>query len=79
MFLTGQNEISGFCRKLEGRYGKKALEDRKKRRIGRDAGRGPVDVEEERKTVSANQGERFKVVFLPAIYMDCSGCGSGGC
>ena len=32
MFLTGQNEITGACRKLEARYGAKALEERKRRR-----------------------------------------------
>ncbi|KAJ3521662.1 hypothetical protein NM688_g8987 [Phlebia brevispora] len=32
IFLTGQNEISGVCRKLEARYGAKALAERKKRR-----------------------------------------------
>ncbi|KAI0724370.1 P-loop containing nucleoside triphosphate hydrolase protein [Cerioporus squamosus] len=30
IFLTGQNEITGVCRKLEARYGKKALEERRK-------------------------------------------------
>ena len=32
IFLTGQNEISGVCRKLEGRYGKNAILARKRRR-----------------------------------------------
>ncbi|KAG1852016.1 P-loop containing nucleoside triphosphate hydrolase protein [Suillus tomentosus] len=32
IFLTGQNEIQGVCKKLEARYGRKALEARKKRR-----------------------------------------------
>lgn len=32
IFLTGQNEIIGVCKKLEARYGKSALETRKKRR-----------------------------------------------
>ncbi|THH12553.1 hypothetical protein EW146_g7588 [Bondarzewia mesenterica] len=32
IFLTGQNEIVGVCRKLEAKYGPKALEDRKRRR-----------------------------------------------
>ena len=32
IFLTGQNEITGVCRKLEARYGKKALEERRKSR-----------------------------------------------
>ena len=32
IFLTGQNEITGVCRKLEARYSKKSLEERKKSR-----------------------------------------------
>ncbi|KAL4251928.1 hypothetical protein ABKN59_002637 [Abortiporus biennis] len=32
IFLTGQNEITGVCKKLEARYGPKALEDRKRKR-----------------------------------------------
>lgn len=32
IFLTGQNEISGVCRKLEAKYGVKAIEERNKRR-----------------------------------------------
>lgn len=30
IFLTGQNEISGVCKKLNARYGRKALEQRKR-------------------------------------------------
>ncbi|KAI0824165.1 P-loop containing nucleoside triphosphate hydrolase protein [Trametes gibbosa] len=33
IFLTGQNEITGVCRKLEARYGKKALEERRKSKM----------------------------------------------
>ncbi|KAJ8080565.1 putative ATP-dependent RNA helicase DHR1 [Marasmius tenuissimus] len=32
VFLTGQNEINGVCRKLEARFGKKALSDARKKR-----------------------------------------------
>jgi len=32
VFLTGQGEIQSLCRKLEKKFGKKAIEDRKKRR-----------------------------------------------
>lgn len=32
IFLTGQNEITGVCRKLEARYGAKALAEKKQRR-----------------------------------------------
>ncbi|KAF9077697.1 P-loop containing nucleoside triphosphate hydrolase protein [Rhodocollybia butyracea] len=39
IFLTGQNEIQGVCRKLEGRFGKKAIEDRKRTRGAGSASR----------------------------------------
>jgi ATP-dependent RNA helicase DHX37/DHR1 len=32
IFLTGQNEITGVCKKLEAKYGRKAIEERKRRR-----------------------------------------------
>ncbi|KAI9443209.1 P-loop containing nucleoside triphosphate hydrolase protein [Lactarius indigo] len=34
IFLTGQNEISGVCRRLEERYGVESIKERKKRRKG---------------------------------------------
>ncbi|KAG6843905.1 hypothetical protein H0H87_011894 [Tephrocybe sp. NHM501043] len=47
IFLTGQNEITGVCRKLEAKFGKKALEEKRMRRdlavvsTNRDGGNGP--------------------------------------
>lgn len=32
IFLTGQNEITGVCRKLEAKFGRKSLEEKRKRR-----------------------------------------------
>ncbi|KAF9816936.1 hypothetical protein IEO21_03810 [Rhodonia placenta] len=47
IFLTGQNEIAGVCRKLELRYGKKALEERRKaRRSAEDIDLGNVQKEQ---------------------------------
>lgn len=34
IFLTGQNEITGVCRKLEAKFGQKALIERRQRRSG---------------------------------------------
>lgn len=34
IFLTGQNEINGVCRKLEEKFGQKALEEKRRRRSG---------------------------------------------
>jgi ATP-dependent RNA helicase DHX37/DHR1 len=34
IFLTGQNEISGVCRRLEERYGVQSIAERRKRRKG---------------------------------------------
>ncbi|KAG6903245.1 hypothetical protein C0995_000140 [Termitomyces sp. Mi166 len=33
IFLTGQNEITGVCRKLEAKFGLKAIEEKRKRRV----------------------------------------------
>lgn len=33
IFLTGQNEITGVCKKLETMYGKKAIEEHRKSKI----------------------------------------------
>jgi len=33
IFLTGQNEISGVCKKLEAQFGRRALDDKKRRRV----------------------------------------------
>jgi len=32
VFLTGQNEITGVCKKLEMRYGRKAIEEKRRMR-----------------------------------------------
>jgi len=32
IFLTGQAEIAGVCRRLEGKFGQKAINEKKKRR-----------------------------------------------
>jgi ATP-dependent RNA helicase DHX37/DHR1 len=57
IFLTGQNEITGVCRKLEAKYGRRALAAQKRRRMG--LGLPDVDVggAEEPRTVVARQGE----------------------
>jgi len=66
IFLTGQAEISVVCRKLEKRYGKKAVEgkarqrERQRRSMGRQQeGREKEDDEEveERVAVSARNGD----------------------
>ncbi|THH27990.1 hypothetical protein EUX98_g6197 [Antrodiella citrinella] len=43
IFLTGQNEITGVCRKLEAKYGAKALEAKRKRRNPAAAQNTPGD------------------------------------
>lgn len=51
IFLTGQNEITGVCRKLEARYGAKALEERRKMRAAK-ARPSDREVREDAKTAS---------------------------
>ena len=57
IFLTGQNEINGVCWKLEKRYGVKALNERKRRRIAK--GVTPVGPGEDvaSRVISASQGK----------------------
>ncbi|ETW81584.1 hypothetical protein HETIRDRAFT_318995, partial [Heterobasidion irregulare TC 32-1] len=43
IFLTGQNEIAGVCRKLEVKFGARALQDRKKRQKAEDIDLGNVE------------------------------------
>jgi ATP-dependent RNA helicase DHX37/DHR1 len=45
IFLTGQNEIQGVCRKLEERYSIAALRDRKRHTTGKPTIRGNMDGE----------------------------------
>ncbi|EIN12593.1 P-loop containing nucleoside triphosphate hydrolase protein [Punctularia strigosozonata HHB-11173 SS5] len=62
VFLTGQNEISGVCRKLEARYGTKALQARRSR------GRATITEHEQPGSIpSARQGT---VVALEAEDLD---------
>ncbi|KAF9013392.1 P-loop containing nucleoside triphosphate hydrolase protein [Cyathus striatus] len=37
IFLTGQNEITGVCRRLEAKFGRRALEEKSKRKEGLQA------------------------------------------
>ena len=46
IFLTGQNEITGVCRKLEAKFGRKAIEDKKQRRQTQRSWDGFVDKDE---------------------------------
>ncbi|KAK0464536.1 P-loop containing nucleoside triphosphate hydrolase protein [Desarmillaria tabescens] len=47
IFLTGQNEIQGVCRKLESRFGQKALQEKRKRRGALQAKlQNPMDLED---------------------------------
>lgn len=59
IFLTGQNEITGACKKLEARYGAKALAERKRRRNAPPAaGRGfGAQPEEAKATVVPSQAD----------------------
>ena len=54
IFLTGQNEISGVCRRLEERYGAKSIAERKKRRKG-------VQVSLDAQRFFRNDGDTIKI------------------
>lgn len=59
IFLTGQNEITGVCRKLEARFGPKVLSERKRKHSA--VSNGQMALEDPNFTssaaVSANQGD----------------------
>jgi ATP-dependent RNA helicase DHX37/DHR1 len=56
IFLTGQNEITGVCRKLEAKFGRKALEERRmRRRVDERA----IDYEEPQIIMSAQGGDSY--------------------
>jgi ATP-dependent RNA helicase DHX37/DHR1 len=59
IFLTGQNEISGACKKLEARYGAKALAARKKLRGAAPGAARSVDAkaEEQQSSVMPAQAD----------------------
>ena len=67
VFLTGQNEINGVCRKLEARFGKKALADARKKRV---PGAGTISGGQSANRIGAAQGAsgtrqrgRFSLLF----------------
>ena len=60
IFLTGQNEITGACKKLEARYGAKAIAERKRRRNAPTAAAmvaNAVSEEDKKTTVAAAQAD----------------------
>lgn len=60
VFLTGQNEITGVCRKLQAKFGQKSLEDKRKRR-GLASDQSNLDAQkffmDEKVTVAPAHGE----------------------
>lgn len=58
IFLTGQNEISGVCRKLEARYGRTAIEEKKRRRAPRHGTGMAGEDTAQHPPVSASEGKK---------------------
>lgn len=60
IFLTGQNEITGVCRRLEEHYGRKALQRRKNQRDSQkdvmDQRSRPMDQSKQKAVVNPVQG-----------------------
>lgn len=59
IFLTGQAEIIGVCRRLEAKFGKRALENKKRRQgvVWQDAEIDSSDLSAEKATVNAVHGQ----------------------
>jgi len=68
IFLTGQAEIAGVCRKLEEKFGRKAINEKQKRR---GQGQPRRDNEDEdiwlqsdvKQSVNFAQGKKYRVFF----------------
>lgn len=57
IFLTGQNEIHGVCKKLSQRFGSRALEDKKSHRLGRRRAEDVDDFEPVKPLLNAREGK----------------------
>lgn len=70
VFLTGQNEISGVCKKLEAKYGAKALAVKKDRRQVLSArGDDGVTPEEKTQRIGASLGKVLsEKIFAFAVH-----------
>ena len=66
IFLTGQNEIAGVCRRLEAKYGRKPLEKIKERRLqGKVMVAGEEESQDTRR-VDPAQGYPISLIFVLA-------------
>ena len=75
VFLTGQNEISGVCKKLEAKYGAKALAAKKaRRRAPRDDDSGTTEERPRRIGASLGETEILHSLFTIVINESFSGC-----
>jgi ATP-dependent RNA helicase DHX37/DHR1 len=63
IFLTGQNEIMGVCRNLEAKYGRKVLDEKRKRRKLQDLTETPDYCGKESRIVVPTQGENRPAFF----------------
>jgi ATP-dependent RNA helicase DHX37/DHR1 len=57
IFLTGQNEIVGVCKKLEARFGQKALEAKRQKRAALSAHLQMEKEDTEQQSVNPSQGK----------------------
>ena len=64
IFLTGQNEITGVCQKLEARFGPQTLEAKRKRRRIAPSRPSVGDNEEEQSHAVASAHGEFTVYLL---------------
>jgi ATP-dependent RNA helicase DHX37/DHR1 len=72
IFLTGQNEITGVCRKLEAKYGQKALDEKRRgRSVQRNVGVvAPDNSQESDSRVMPVQGQRQILVISISHFTD---------
>lgn len=81
IFLTGQNEITGVCRKLESKFGAKAIEAKRKRRgllINQDENTDSTKIASESRNIVPAQGT-LCLILSGSLLNFHSRCGGRRC
>lgn len=71
--MTGQGEISAMCRKLEKRFGKKAIEERRRNKASKAAGISSSSHDEAARAWEQGEGDRAAISAFTkaAAVVDC--------
>ena len=73
VFLTGQNEITGVCKKLEARFGSNVVNAKKQQRAA-IANKAQEIFQTDEPRVNPSQGELSHIPTRPAVDSDSYSC-----